>query len=97
MVLEQECEVTMNSAIENYNNELKEYFANRTDPLDTEELFQTLRMTRDKAIDEFIVFGEIRDKSPHYFDYLYRLQEFMNSKEEKIIEINENLADELFK
>lgn len=93
--MEQECEITLNFATENYNKQLKSFFGNRTDPFDTEELFKVLKNTRDKAIDEFVIAGDIRDKYSNYEEFLRRLQEFMNLREEKIIEINESLADEL--
>jgi len=94
--LEQECEITLNFATENYNKELKGYFGNRSEPFETEELFLILKETRDRAIDEFIIAGDVRDKFANYEEYLRRLQEFMNLREEKIIEINENLAEESF-
>ena len=86
--------ITLNFATENYNKELKGYFGNRSEPFDMEELFQILKETRDRAIDEFIIAGDVRDKFANYEEYLRRLQEFMNLREEKILEINENLAEE---
>lgn len=53
-----------------------------------------LKDTRDHAIDDFVVSGDVRDKYDQYEEYLKKLQDFMNMREEKIIEINENLAEE---
>lgn len=53
-----------------------------------------LKDTRDHAIDDFIVAGDVRDKYDQYEEYLKKLQDFMNMREEKIIEINETLAEE---
>ena len=53
-----------------------------------------LKDTRDHAIDDFIVSGDVRDKYEQYEEYLKKLQDFMNMREEKIIEINETLAEE---
>ena len=92
--MEQECEITLNTATNDYNTELKGYFGNRSEPFETEELFLILKETRDRAIDAFIIAGDVRDKFANYEEYLRRLQEFMNLREEKIIEINENLAEE---
>lgn len=93
-MLEQECEITLNNAMENYNKELKSYFGNRDEPFDTEELFVVLKDTRDHAIDDFVVSTDVRNKFPNYEDFLKRLQDFMNTREDKIIEINETLAEE---
>ena len=93
-MLEQECEITLNRATENYNEDLKQCFLNRTEPFSTTELFKVLKDARDAAMDDFVIAGPVREKFPNYLEYLQRLQDFMNTREEKIIEINENLADE---
>ena len=93
-VLEQECEITLNIATENYNNGLKHHFSNRHEPFETKELFRILKEARDQAIEEFVISGDIRDKFERYDDFLARLQDFMNAREDRIIEINDNLADE---
>ncbi len=90
----QECEISLNVASENYNRELKEIFGNREEPFDTEEMFHVLKETRDHAIDEFVVSGDVRNKFAEYEDYLRRLQDHMSEREEKIIAINDNLSVE---
>ena len=94
-VLEQECEITFNIAVENYNEDLKQHFINRSEPFDVPTLFQILKNSRDVAIDDFAIVGEVREKYRNYEDFLNRLQTFINTQEAKIIDINENLADEL--
>ena len=94
MVLEQECQITLATTNENYNTELKKFFADRNEPFETDELFGILKAARDRAIDEFVISGEIREKYQNYYDYLQQLQDFMSLREEKIMEINDNLADE---
>lgn len=57
-------------------------------------MFQLLKATRDNAIDDFVVSTDVRNKYANYEEYLKKLQDFMNMREEKIIEINETLAEE---
>ena len=96
-VLEQECKITLNLTTDNYNQQLKAHFCDRVEPFESIDLFRILKETRDKAIDEFIISSDVRDKFADYEEYLRKLQDFMNLREEKIIEINENLAEEFAK
>jgi hypothetical protein len=92
-VLQQECDIAYNYAVENYTESLKKYFTNRNEPFDVKQLFDILKEIRDNAIDEFAIIGEVREKYKNYDDYLNRIQAYVNKQEETIIQINENLAD----
>jgi len=61
-VLHQECELAYNIAIENYNTNLRQHFQNRSEPFEVEELFAILQDVRTKAIEEFGVSAEVREK-----------------------------------
>lgn len=92
--MEQECEISLKIASDKYKEELSKYFAQRKDPVEADELFKFFADSRDKAINEFTINGEIREKYQEYDDYLDKLQNYINDQEDKLTEINESLADE---
>ena len=92
-VLQQECDMAYNYAVENYTENLKKYFTDRNEPFEIPKLFEILKTIRDNAIDEFAIIGEVREKYKDYDDYLNRIQVYINKQEETIIQINENLAE----
>lgn len=96
-VLQQECEISYNFAVQSYTDSLKTYLANRKDPIEIPQLFETLKVIRDQAVDEFAISVEVREKYKNYDDYLAQLQTFINKQEDVIIQVNENLAEQFTK
>lgn len=93
--MEEECEISLIFATDMYKNFIKEKFSGvEKEPIETAVLFSYFTAARDKAMDEFNIIGEIREKYTNYPDYVDRLQNFINEQEDKLIEINENLAKE---
>lgn len=92
--MQQECEIAYNFGIQSYTDSLKTHFANRKDPIEIPQLFETLKVIRDQAVDEFAISVEVREKYKNYDDYLAQLQSFINKQEEAIIQVNENLAEQ---
>lgn len=91
-VVEQECEITYQNAVAAYNEQLRQSFANKTEPFETQELFDLLQSARDLAVDNFAIAGEIRAKCKIYDEKVQALQAVFTDKEEKLIAINESLA-----
>ena len=92
-MLQQECDVAFNNSVENYTESLRKYFAQREEPFEVPQLFEILKESRDSAIDQFDVIGEVREKYANYDQYVNRVQQYINEQEGKIIAINENKAE----
>ena len=95
-VLQQECEIAYSFALESYTQNLKQNFMNRADPFDIETLFSTLKVIKDKAIDEFALPAEVREKYKDYDEYLNKLETYISKQEETIINVNETLAEKYY-
>lgn len=93
--MEEECEISLLLATDEYKKFMKDKFQGKdNEPVETALLFEFFTQARDRAMDEFNIIGEIRDKYSNYPDFVDKLQNYINDQEDKIIEINENLAKE---
>ena len=77
-----------------FKNMKDKFGGNENEPIETALLFEYFTQARDRAMDEFNIIGEIRDKYSNYPDFVDKLQNYINEQEDSIIDINENLAKE---
>lgn len=94
--MENECITAYNDCLDLYNSLMKEFFK-EDEPRKPDEIFHILQSIRDVTLDKYNIIAGIREKNEFYHDYQTKLKQIINSKELKVLDINEQINSELFK
>ena len=72
---------------------MKEFFI-EDEPRKPEDIFHVLQSIRDVTLEKFNFMAGIKEKNEFYQTYQNKLKEFINVKELKTIDINEQMNSE---
>lgn len=91
--MENECITAYNDCLDLYNSLMKEFFK-EDEPRKPDEIFHIIQSIRDVTLDKYNITAGIREKNEFYHEYQTKLKQIINSKELKIIDINEQINSE---